>query len=350
MKLLVFPKYTQKGPSSRYRIYQYLPYFTNYDVKIYSFFDNSYTPRSFKSIEGIKYVFKCYLKRFKYMLKINSKSLVFVQYEFTPFLPFNILFFKVFKIKYIVDYDDAVFHDYDQHKNKIIRTIFKFKIAHVIKHANFVITGSPYLTKYALKYNKNVVEIPTSIDLSNYSINKKNKSSKFIIGWIGSKTTSVNLIDLIPVFEKLQVDKLSFEVRCIGFDNELYDKFKHLPFKIIEWSQKTEAVEIQKFNVGIMPLEDKAFNKGKCAFKLIQYMASEIPTISTPLEANIKVNRNNGNLFAVNNEEWYKNFNELYNNELYFIKIGEKNREIVERFYSIQNNHNSYLKLINELL
>jgi glycosyltransferase involved in cell wall biosynthesis len=347
MKLLFFPRYNKKGASSRYRIYQYLPFFKGFNIHTYPFFNNNYSPNyNYKSLMGILFLISCYSKRFYNMFKLlNKHNICLVQYEFTPYLPFNIFWFRIFNIKYIVDLDDAVFHQYDQSNNMIIRNILKNKISTVIKNADYVITGSPYLTKYAFKYNKNVLEIPTSINIDNYKWFNKDKSDKFIIGWIGSKTTSNNLITLIPVFESLQKQEFNFELRFIGFDEELYTKFKHLPLKQIKWEPNTEVIEISKFDVGIMPLNDNLFNKGKCAFKLIQYMACGIPTISTPLEANIKVNRSGNNLFSKNNTEWEENFKYCYDNLNILRKSGIQNRSIVEKHYTVQVNYNKYINV-----
>jgi glycosyltransferase involved in cell wall biosynthesis len=98
-----------------------------------------------------------------------------------------------------------------------------------------------------------------------------------------------------------------------------------------------------------MPLEDNPFNRGKCGFKLVQYMACGLPTISTPLDANIKINRDNMNLFASTNDEWYDKILYIYNNRDIFVKIGKKNREIAREYYSIQSNYQEYIELINRL-
>lgn len=349
MRLLFFPKYTEKGASSRYRTYQYLQYFNEYEIEVFPFFDNRYRPsQSFKSIQGVFYVVFCYFRRSLNMLRIKRSDLVFLEKEFMPYLPFNTFFFKLFKINYIVDYDDAIFHNYDLHQNRIIRFLLKDKVSKVIKFSKTGITGSPYLTEYAKKYNENVVEIPTSINLNKYKTNNNPISSKFIIGWIGSKATSYNLLSLIPVFESLKAKDINFEIRCIGFDRQLESQFKNLPLCIVNWSSETEVEEISKFSVGIMPLENTSFNKGKCAFKLIQYMACSIPTISTPLSANIKVNRHNFNLFANSKDEWVNAFSELNKNPKRFKEIGQVNRTIVENHYSIQCNINIYKNIFNK--
>ena len=349
--LKFFPKYTNKGASSRYRIYQYQDYFRHYNCVINPFFDENYIPAlSYRNIKGLLYLSKLYLKQLKKMCLLKPSDVVFVQYEFTPFLPFNTLFFKLFKIKYIVDFDDAAFHGYDQHKSRVVRGLFKSKIATVIKHATHVVTGSPYLTSYALKYNKNVTEIPTSIDFSKYKIRELElNNDKIVIGWIGSKTTSKNLLELIPTFNKLQEEGVNFELRFIGFNTALVKEFDKLPLTIVNWTNDTEVEEIQKFTVGIMPLEENPFNKGKCAFKLIQYMACAIPTISTPFESNIKVDRGNGNLFAANNDEWFLAIKKIKANAEVFRGIGLNNRNVIEKHYSIQANYSSYINIFKTI-
>jgi len=352
MKINFFPKYSHNGASSRYRVYQYLPFFNDFKTTVNPFFDDNYVPaQSFKSATGALYIVKCYLKRILKMIFIQKKEVVFVQYEFTQFLPFNSVFFKLFKIKYIVDFDDAAFHDYDASSNKIIKFLFKNKIAKVIKNAEFVITGSPYLTEYALKFNTKVTEIPTSIDMLKYPKVHKEKldNSKMTIGWIGSKTTSVNLLFLIPVFEALIDKGIKFELRFIGFDEKLSPYFSKLPLTIIPWKAESEVSEIRKFDVGIMPLHDTPFNNGKCAFKLIQYMACGVATISTPLAANVKVNRDNENKFAITESDWLQAFLSFWESKSKLKDIGAYNRQIVEKYYCIQTNADKYIGVLKEV-
>lgn len=351
MSIIFMPKYTEKAASSRYRTYQYLKYFDQKEFKVCPLFDDSYVPA--KHIYGKQsksYIIKRYLLRMGVLLKI-SNSVIFLEKEFFPYLPFMRLIFKLMKVKYIVDYDDAIFHRYDQNKNIFIKAFFKNKIANVIKNAKGVITGSPYLTEYALKFNKNVFEIPTSIDFSRYenAAKSSNVANKFIIGWIGSKTTSINLIPLIPVFKELSLKSIHYELRFIGFDTELENKFKGLPIRFIKWSKSIEIKEIANFSLGIMPLDDNDFNRGKCAFKLIQYMASGVPTISTPFESNKKVDRGNGNLFASTNDEWLNCFERAYRNPEAFKSVGFKNRLTVKEFYSIQSNSKHLLEYIQKM-
>lgn len=346
MKLLFFPKYNQKGPSSRYRIYQYIPYFEGFNIKVYSFFDNQYDVSiSFKSLSGFFYLSKCYVKRLYNLLKIKKNDIVFVQYEFFPFMPFNSLFFRLKGIKYIVDFDDATFHDYDQHKNPIIRFLLRKKISNVIKNAKYVITGSPYLTNYALLHNKNVVEIPTSIDINKYEILKSKTSDKFIIGWIGSSTTSLHLKLIIDALKLLKKRNFEFEIRLIGYSKQDDIDFEELNVKYIDWNQNTEIEELNKIDVGVMPLKNFPFARGKCAFKLIQYMAVGKPTISSRFAANLKVDVNTENLFADTTNEWVNCFIEVISRHNDYIEVGKRNRKVIEKKYSIQSNLKKYIEI-----
>lgn len=121
-------------------------------------------------------------------------------------------------------------------------------------------------------------------------------------------------------------------------------------YKVCEWSAEKEAEIIHSFDVGIMPLLDTDFNKGKCGFKLIQYMACGIPTISTPLIANVKINRNKKNLHASNADEWLASFEKIIEQKEYYREIvGKENREIAKNFYSAEANYTKYIRLFSQL-
>jgi glycosyltransferase involved in cell wall biosynthesis len=150
------------------------------------------------------------------------------------------------------------------------------------------------------------------------------------------------------VFENLS-SIYDFQINLIGFDEDLRYKFTNLPVKFIKWDSNNEIFEIQKFDVGIMPLLENEWNYGKCGFKLIQYMACSLPTISTPLPANIKINRDSNNLFASTEDEWFNAFVKVISNFFYFQNVGEKNYLIFEKYYSIEINSQKFLKILNQI-
>ena len=253
----------------------------------------------------------------------------------------------------MLDYDDATFHTYDKSNHKFIQFLLGNKIYQLVKKASVVITGSPYLTEQLQKFNSNIIEIPTSISYSKYqkeNIPKTDISNTFKIGWLGSKNTSINVLPLKNVFIDLQ-KKYEIELLLVGFDKKLLSQLEGLNYQYIQWNETTEVDTIKTFDVGIMPLEDKFFNYGKCGFKLIQYMACGVPTISTPLPANVKINRDNNNLFATTNEEWLNAFEKMIEEKEYYKNIvGEKNKKIVEESYCLESNSKIYLKCFTALI
>ncbi len=355
-KIFFLPKYTEKGPSSRYRFYQYIPFFekNNFEVIINPLLTDEYFDCINNKMAFSKYkLLILYFKRISFILKLKKNDVLFIQHELLPYFSsfFEWYITKLIRVKYVVDFDDAIFHTYDKNKNLLVRLLFSNKIPNVIKRASFVISGSPYLTQFSEKYNKNVIEIPTSIDLIKYQINEKIKDENedvFIIGWIGSKTTSVNLLEIIPSLLKFS-SRFNMKLKLIGFDDNLVYKLEDINYELITWSSETEVKVMKSFDVGIMPLIDIPFINGKCGFKLIQYMACGLPTISTPFEANTKINRNNKNLHATTMEEWYIVLKNIYDDLNTFKLIGNENLYIVNEFYSIQINNKKYIEIFDSI-
>jgi len=343
-RIIFFTKYTSKGPSSRYRTYQYLDYFKDeYSCHLFPFFDDDYIERLYigRIIPFYKVLFY-YLRRIWHLMtKPKKKDIIFIEYELMPyFFAWAELFLKLRGIKYLVDYDDAIFHNYDTSYNVFIRIFLKNKIPKVIKHANYVITGSPYLTAFAFQYNRNVTEIPTSILFKKYeNIDNSNLDDFFVIGWIGSKSTSHNLLIIKDALEKFKQCHSDVVIRLVGVD---IITAKALNITPVLWTEQDELQLLNSFHIGIMPLIDNNFNKGKCGFKLIQYMACGKPTISTPLDANVKINRNKKNLHAITNEEWFQSFEEMYTHRAYYEEVGKENRKLIADYYSVEANASAY--------
>ena len=351
--LIFFTKYTDRGPSSRYRTFQYKQYFDiDFNVESYPLFNNDYIDNLYNN-KNISFsdIIKAYLLRtFRVLSLLGTKKLVFIEYELFPYFPpfFEYLLFKT-NVKVILDYDDAIFHNYDKHTSCLVRRIFSNKILSIAKFSSLIITGSPYLSNYFLQYHKNVVEIPTSIRLEKYISKPKNLNSLIIIGWIGSKSTSINLIYLREVIEKMETLNPNVCFTFMGFDKLLESDFPFSNVKFVEWSEEEEIAFLSNIDLGIMPLRDTPFNQGKCGFKLIQYMAMGKPTISTPLMANVKINRNNQNMFASSIDEWFDCINNYINNKKYFEEVGFNNINIVKKYYSVEGNVSIYIQLLNKL-
>jgi hypothetical protein len=352
--IVFFTKYTEKGPSSRYRSYQYKSYLENeFDLYYYPLFNdeyiyNLYTNRGRNYLQLLKF----YIDRILIVLSfLGTDKIVFIEYELLPYFPpiLEYLLYKT-KVKIILDYDDAIFHNYDKNKRYTIRYLFKNKIKVIAKYAHLIITGSPYLTKYFLQFNKEVIEIPTSIVFRKYdNCLKSTKNDRISIGWIGSKSTSINVINISHVIEVILNNNPNVTFKLMGFDKSLEYLLNFSNVEFYEWSENQELFFLNSIDLGIMPLANTFFNQGKCGFKLIQYMSVGKPTISSPLEANIKINRNGNNMFANSNQEWFVCFNKFIANTTFYKDVGFKNKEIARKHYSVESNKILYIELFKKI-
>jgi glycosyltransferase involved in cell wall biosynthesis len=352
MNLLFLTKYTSKGASSRYRFFQYFTFFEKDGINcsFSPYFSNIYLDIIYKKKSKIHLsylLFYYFVRRVRIFFSLNKYDLIIVEKELIPFFPsvFEKLF-ALLKIKYLLDFDDATFHNYDQNKYRIIRYLLKNKIPNAIKYARGVITGNSYLYNFAKKYNNRVVKIPTSIDIMKYHSNNI-FSDKFIIGWIGSKSTSKYVEDILYVLDDFSKKNDNVEIKLIGFCPERINISNKM--KLILWNEETEIEELCGIDVGIMPLRDSLWERGKCGLKLIQYMACSKPTISTPLEANVDIDGGNGNLFAENDKDWYNALETVFKNRNKYREIGLHNRNRIKEHYSIQMNYRHFLLFIKQI-
>lgn len=343
MKIVFFTKYTYAGASSRYRVYQYLDYFTKsgFKVSVKPFFSDDYVHRLYhhKAVSPF-FLATRYLSRIWSVLQLQRGTFIYIEYELLPYFP---AWFEAYlnwrRFDFVVDYDDAIFHNYDWNGSPLIKFLFKSKIPKVIKRAAKVITGSEYLTRFALTYNKNVFEIPTSVEFYKYqTVASLPKSNIFTIGWIGTPSSGKNVLEILPAIQRF-LSQYPSQLVLIGFEQSLSYIFNGLNVVIKDWKDETEIGLMKTFDVGIMPLNDTPFNRGKCGFKLIQYMACGIPTIFSPLVANVNINRNNLNLAADTRDDWFNCLVQVYEQQTYFTEVvGNDNKLLVKDFYSTEAN------------
>lgn len=347
MKVLYFTKYSRNGASSRLRSYQYFPLLEEKGIQITvkPLFDDVYLKELYEGKKNKRRIVKSYIRRFFQLFIVFKYDKVVIEKELFPY--FFSWFERLFSfsgVKYIVDYDDAIFHNYDLSHNKWIKKFLSNKIDLVMKNSYTVIAGNSYLAQRAQKAGaKKIVIIPTVIDTDRYQIKVSSNSKPFVIGWIGSPTTFKYLKALRPVFEQLAL-KYDIVLHIVGTKESL-----GLPNieKHIAWSEDTEVASILTFDVGIMPLNDTPWEKGKCSYKLIQYMGCGLPVIASPVGMNLEVVKEGKNGFlANNNEKWYHSIEILLKEYLLSATLGHYGRYIVEKNYSLKKNKLKLLEAI----
>lgn len=351
MEIIYFTKYTELGASSRLRSVQYFPFLESHGYKINfaPFFNNQYLLNLYNGKKSIFNLLHCYFNRFLKLITIKKYDLVIIEKELFPYLPaFAEYLLKKNGVKYIVDYDDAIFHNYDMSSNKIIRKTLSNKIDLVMKYSEYVFVGNSYLEEKAINAGaKNILVLPTVIDISRYSP-KNYSTDKFILGWIGSPSTYKYIEKLLPVFKELHAKYVNFEIHIIGAKqtNETKD-FIHY----IKWSADTEVNELNKITVGIMPLNDTLWEKGKCSYKLIQYMACAKNIIASPVGMNNEIVIPNFNgRFSNSNEDWFNNIEYYINNLDESKRNGINGRKMVEDKFNIEVNLSKILQAFNKIV
>ncbi len=337
-RVLLLSRHCRAGASSRLRSLQYLPYLSGHGlhVDVHSFYQESYLINFYqKGYRKWGDMLSSHLKRAALITKLRNYDLIWLEKEIFPWLPALIekLIHRV-RIPYVVDFDDAIFHKYDLHRNRFVRRFLGHKIDTVMKCAELVIAGNSYLLKQAQidARAKNVLLLPTVIDLKRYHMRKIKNNSLFTIGWIGSPTTAVYLKPILPLLRQLHT-RLGIRVSLVGANK---DQFHREPFEFLPWSEHTEVKNIQTFDVGIMPLPDTPWAKGKCGYKLIQYMACGVPVVASNIGANKDiVNHGEQGFLTTTLKDWYDAIMALYLSPDLRKSMSLKSRKRVEKRYHL---------------
>ena len=282
MNVLLLTKYGQLAASCRYRYLQFQPHLQWVGIHCHPspLLDNDYLRGMFAGKRPLGPAARGFARRTWAVLTARRYDKVVVHSEAQPYLP-PVLEWLLVKlgVPYVYDFDDAIFHKYDAHTSAVVRRLFSDKIRRVIRGATAVIAGNEYLASYARAANGNVTIIPTVVDTTRYVPGGRSRSrdDRLVIGWVGSPSTATFLLD--------RVDALRIMCRDIGARLVLVGSgplsLPGVPVEIRPWREETEVTDIQGFDIGIMPIPDTPWARGKCGFKLIQYMACGLPVVAS---------------------------------------------------------------------
>lgn len=347
MKVLFLTKYYYEGPSSRYRSYNYKPFFENENIETTyrPLFFEGYVTKLYKKekISKIKILFS-FLKRFLFLIfKARKYDHLVIEKELFPYFPCWLEKILLLGKNYSLDFDDNPKYRYK--KNKILNLFFGNKIDSLVSKAKFVTVGNKWYYEDFPNSN-NLIYLPTVIDITKYDLNHKKhlkKSSDIKIVWIGSPSGEKNIKKISTVLKELSKKYSNIILSLIGSNLSI----EGVKVENIKWSEENEVKELMEADIGIMPLEDGYWEKGKCGFKLIQYMACELPVIANSVSANKEIVDNSKNGFLVNSdEEWFKSFEILVSDEQLRKSMGLLGRKKIEEKYSYQVIYKKYVEAI----
>jgi len=251
---------------------------------------------------------------------------------------------KVLKRKFIYDFDDAIWlPNYSQSNARFHRLKAYGKVRKIAKWADQITVGNAYLKEFALEFNSNVAIIPTTIDLEHVHVGKTDQTQKpIIIGWTGSHTTMEYLPMLLPILKELRKE-FTFKFRVISNHPPELD-FEDLEYVV--WNRDTEIDDLRGIHIGVMPLEDTEWAKGKCGFKGLQYMALEIPSVMSNVGVNSEIVAHQQNGWLCENEtDWLMALRTLLQDQQLRQTHGAAGYLTVKERYSVAANTQNYLKL-----
>lgn len=258
--------------------------------------------------------------------------------------------FKKSGARIIFDFDDSIWLQTVSDGNKklgFLKNAGKTKA--LIEMADLVIAGNQFLADYALPFNNQVMIIPTTIDTELYTVRESADNGRIVIGWSGSFSTiphfEMALEALIRIREKYGNAVEFLVIGDAGYSNS------PLGIKGMAWNYETEIADLHRMDIGIMPLPDDEWARGKCGLKGLQYMACGIPAIMSPVGVNkeIIIDGKNGFL-AKDNNEWIEKISILIENAELRKQFALKGRQTVEEKYSVQANKEKYLEAFQKVL
>ena len=354
-KILFLTSYPyDTAPGQRFRYEQYLNILkqNGFEYSYASFMDDATWDILYKKgllLRKTLGILMGFLRRFLLLFQMGGYDYIFIFREAAPLGPPLIEWFiaKVLKKKIIYDFDDAIWLPNTSENNKIIAGIkWHGKVAKICSWSHKVSCGNAYLAAYASQFNKNVVINPTTIDTVNYHNKIKDQHTPGLtIGWTGTHTTIQYLNFIVPILQKLE-KQYDFIFMVISNSPP---EFELRSLQYVKWSKEKEIEDLLRFNIGIMPLTDDAWAKGKCGFKALQYMSLSIPAIVSPVGVNKEIVDHNVNgMICDSPEDWeaaLKSFMEAANLR---VTMGVAARQKVINHYSVLSNTSNFLSLFQE--
>jgi glycosyltransferase involved in cell wall biosynthesis len=347
--LFLVPYPAGRAPSQRFRFEQYFPALTQagHFYQLEPFLTEAAWKILYKpgNIGGkIISIISGFSRRLGLLFRVPTYDFIFIHREAAPLGPplFEWLIAKILCKKIVYDFDDAIWLANTSEVNSIAANLkWHHKVASICRWAYKNSCGNSYLAAYAQQFNPSTIINPTTIDTEHLhnKVRDQAASGKLVIGWTGTHSTLKYLDQLVPVLARLEAEGLNFEFRVIS------NQPPALPLRslvFVPWRKDTEIADLLAFHVGLMPLEDDLWAKGKCAFKALQYMALGIPALVSPVGMNTEVVQNDHNGYVcATAADWEVRLRQLLANPGLRQHLGQAARAtVVERYSAIANRAN----------
>lgn len=354
--LFLVPYPIGESPSQRFRFEQYFSILARagYQFHVQTFLD-AHTWKLFfqpgRTLQKALALLKGFARRWIVPFHALSYDFIFIHRETTPIGPPVLEWILVFILrrKIIYDFDDAIWLTDRKNESILFKAVkWRSKVRLICKWAYKVSCGNEYLCSYARQYNKNVQYVPTTIDTENLHnrelVKSPLKNNNIIsLGWTGSHSTLKYLVTLEPVLRKLEAAFPDIRVIVIA-DQKPEMNLRSLHF--VPWNKNSEAADLMTIDIGIMPLPDDEWSKGKCGFKALQYMALGIPSVISPVGVNTTIIDDGVNGFlARSDDQWIDVLKKLIADRDLRTRVGEAGRKTIVERYSVLSTSSVYVSL-----
>lgn len=339
MKLVGFSLYGPQAASHRVRLSQFQPGLAaaGIQLQIQSLLDDAYLQCRFAGGRpSWQSLLRTYGRRLQFLRQSSRFELAIVYAELLPLLP-AWLELQLLRTPYILDLDDAFILKYRSGRLGLLKPLLGAKIDRLMLGASAITAGNRYLAEYARCFNANVTLLPSVVDTEWLRPAPHEPSpiplAPFTVGWIGSPSTAPYLQMLVKPLQQLVLER-AVRLLVIGGPAPAISGVD-----VIEqpWSLEQEPALIQQFDVGVMPLPDTSWTRGKCAYKLIQCMACGVPVIASPVGANVDVVPSDCGVLASSSQQWLEAFRFMAADASRRRRMGARGRQWVQERYSLRS-------------
>ncbi len=324
---MVFVVHKKEDPNSRLRIYPVA---------------EEMSRRGWKC--EVRDVPKGLIGRIRLILRLFNADIILLHKKLFNRLELRVL--KAIRKKIIFDFDDAIMYT-DARRNLPDSGKFTARFRGIMEITDIAVAGNEYLAKEAGKYCRRVEILTTPVDVKKYSPGRPDGRDGVVIGWIGMRGNLFYLEALKPVFRNLagKFPNISLSVICSDFP-----EFEGIKVKKRKWSVEDELAHLRELDIGLMPLTDDIWSRGKCGFKILQYFSVGVPVVASPVGINCDIIKHGVNGFlASSNEEWEARLSELIADSSLRKKMGLESRRTVAEKYSLEGYLQRYVSLIEGL-
>jgi glycosyltransferase involved in cell wall biosynthesis len=329
--ILFLPAGKETLASSRYRVYQFLRAAPDYGVTFDMLHWDVQAKQKTKLLSALRTV-----------IAATRADVVFIQKRHDQ----SALWASLASRKTIFDFDDAIWLPPpldNRNPTKVPRLMRNLNA--LLKRSSLIIVGNQHLATYAQQYNSRVAVIPTVIDLDQYTLRFRPRSEVVTLGWVGRASTMVYLQYLDGVLEEL-AQHYTGRVRLRVISDAPY-VHPTLPVENVSWSLAGEVDDLRGIDIGIMPLVNTEWERGKCGFKLLQYMALGIAAVGSPVGVNCEIidHQVNG-LLADDPAAWLTALSVLIDDPDLRDRLGAEGRRTIEARYSLQAIQSQWYQLV----